>query len=182
MTKFYRKNPRHRISVLLIGLPILLAACANQRPPCDYNFRDQQFVSIATSAASGEYQRCTEHLRSELIDLRVEVERSKREAERLERLSENSSSDVGRAQRDLAELNRELDDMVSTLEQARASKDTDQQKLNEVIKQQRALQSEIDATNKSAKSGDNAQLAQRVAALRKRRERLIAQRKEAIGA
>lgn len=182
MVKFEGSPPRYVAPSLLVGATVLLAACANQGPPCDYDFRDQQFLSIATSAASGEYQRCTDHLRAQLVELRVEVERSKREAERLEKLARASSSDVGRAQRDLAKLNRELDGMVAALEKARASKDTDQRKLNELVKQQRTLQRDIDTTNKSAKAGDNAKLAQRVSSLRKRRDRLIAQRKDAIGA
>lgn len=152
-------------AVLLCAGAALLSACAAPSEPCSYNFRDQQFVSIAVAAATNEYQRCSDHLRSQLLDLQVQVEQTKRDADRLEKLAASSSADLRKSQLRLASVNRKTANMVQQLDVLRAQRKKDRSNLNTLVGQQKQIQNDVKQLNRKAISTSDPNLAAEIRAM-----------------
>lgn len=158
-----------------IGCTALFAACASTSgPPCSYDFRDQNILDVAGSVATSEYQRCTEHLLNQLAELEVEVDAARRNADRLDRLAAESSAEERQAAERLARANRESEASLAELRTIRADTAAEQQRYDELIAQQRALEDRKRQASQAALDGDAAELQAEIDALERQQRALRA--------
>ncbi len=159
---------------------LALAACSSggyggsSEPPCSYSFREQGFLSAAANTISGEYTRCTNHLRAQLADLQTANVKAKRNAEEMEALARSTSQDQRRAANNLAQLNRDSERAVNSLNELRNKKDVDLARLNDLVQQQQALELKKQEASAAAINGDVAGLEAEIAALQRQQDTLQA--------
>jgi len=143
----------------LIGAALALSGCVTTAsgPPCSYDFREQDnFFTATGSVASGEYQRCTEHLMAQLEDIQIKANRAQKNAERLEQLADQTSGEAKAAATRLARVNRESQAAARDLQELRRKKEFDQRELNQLVERQAELERRKAELSQQAASGEDA--------------------------
>lgn len=168
---------RQRSWLLSLCATIWITGCAaTQKPPCSYDFREQGFVGATKSVLTNEYERCTEHLRTQLMELEVQVAGAKRDATRLDALATQSDTRRQNALQRLADSNRASRAALDDLNSLRAQSKTDRQYLDNLIKRQEALEEKKKQASAKALAGrgDDASLKAEVSALESQQKALRA--------
>lgn len=138
---------RHILAVPVIAA--FLSACmATSGDPCTDAERDVNLFSLLDNSLSGTYDACLDDLRDDLARARLRARVLQGEADRLEAEAEALEGERAEAARRLAGLNARQVDALSRLEEAREGQAVDQLVLDDVLRREQELASELETLNR----------------------------------
>lgn len=136
----------------ILAVPVtaaFLSACmATSGDPCADAERDVNLFSLLDNSLSGTYDACLDDLRDDLARARLRARVLQGEADRLEAEAEALEGEHAEAARRLAGLNARQVDALSRLEEAREGQAVDQLVLDDVLRREQELASELEALNR----------------------------------
>ena len=136
----------------ILAVPVtaaFLSACmATSGDPCADAERDVNLFSLLDNSLSGTYDACLDDLRDDLARARLRARVLQGEADRLEAEAEALEGERAEAARRLAGLNARQVDALSRLEEAREGQAVDQVVLDDVLRREQELASELEALNR----------------------------------
>ncbi len=136
----------------ILAVPVtaaFLSACmATSGDPCADAERDVNLFSLLDNSLSGTYDACLDDLRDDLARARLRARVLQGEADRLEAEAEALEGERAEAARRLAGLNARQVDALSRLEEAREGQAVDQVVLDDILRREQELASELEALNR----------------------------------
>ena len=136
----------------ILAVPVtaaFLSACmATSGDPCADAERDVNLFSLLDNSLSGTYDACLDDLRDDLARARLRARVLQGEADRLEAVAEALEGERAEAARRLAGLNARQVDALSRLGEAREGQAVDQLVLDDVLRREQELASELEALNR----------------------------------
>ncbi len=138
---------RHILAVPLTAA--FLSACmATSGDPCADAERDVDLFTLLDNSLSGTYDACLGDLRDDLARARLRVRVLQGEADRLEAEAGTLEGERAEAARRLAELNARQAAALTRLEDAREGQVVDHLVLDDVLKREQELASELETLNR----------------------------------
>lgn len=136
----------------ILAVPVtaaFLSACmATSGDPCADAERDVNLFSLLDNSLSGTYDACLDDLRDDLARARLRARVLQGEADRLEAEAEALEGERAEAARRLAGLNARQVDALSRLEEAREGQAVDHLVLDDVLRREQELASELETLNR----------------------------------
>ena len=138
---------RHILAVPLTAA--FLSACmATSGDPCADAERDVDLFTLLDNSLSGTYDACLNDLRDDLARARLRARVLQGEADRLEAEAGALEGERAEAARRLAELNARQADALTRLDDAREGQVIDHLVLDDVLKREQELASELERLNR----------------------------------
>ena len=139
--------PRHILAVPVTAA--FLSACmATSGDPCADAERDVHLFTLLDNSLSETYDACLDDLRDDLARARLRARVLQGETDRLETEAEALEGERAEAARRLAGLNSRQADALNRLEEAREGQAVDQLVLDDVLRREQELASELEALNR----------------------------------
>ena len=136
----------------ILAVPVtaaFLSACmATSGDPCADAERDVNLFSLLDNSLSGTYDACLDDLRDDLARARLRARVLQGEADRLEAEAEALEGERAEAALRLAGLNARQVDALSRLEEAREGQAVDHLVLDDVLRREQELASELETLNR----------------------------------
>ncbi len=143
-----------RILAVPVAASFLSACMASSGDRCADAERNVDLVSLLDNSLSGTYDACLDNLRDDLARARLSARVLRGEADRLEAEAEALEGERAEAARRLAGLNARQADALDRLEEARAGQEVDHLALDDVLRREQELASELEALSREGGIND----------------------------
>ena len=138
---------RHVLAVP-VAAAFVSACMVTSGDPCADAERDIDLFTLLDNSLSGTYDACLDDLRDDLARARLRARVLQGEADRLEAEAEALEGERAEAARRLAGLNARQADALNRLEEAKEGQTVDQFVLDDVLRREQELASELEALNR----------------------------------